>query len=460
VISLLEEFHKSRETEEVKPPENVCKHCKFEIPLSEWNGKPITMCPKCGIYTNRLENIQKETYLYAPIPDIKLVWVRFQEYIPFATKAKAWLALGIRDSGKSSLLECLSIRYPKIIDLYGASDMEALCWCKLEFEKVWRAIHGERPRILLVTGKTKDVASKFITCKIDELTLLKIEEHDVITTCHQFFDTEDQYFAALAEIVNILWTKRHYWREPWFVLVREASNWLYSRAKVVRNDNFAKAEFIKAFRESRHYGLAMACDTLRWTALDKEIRDISDFVLVKRLGATGLPDDLRWIYKYFVPYSLMRMHTDLAVISTAKGSLGMMKYDYPSWHKEEHEDILRICGIEVKNVDKPMPDTRNYNTGNFEHAEIVSDYLQTQSFTKTAEHLARSYKTVYNHIQDHNAAIKHLGECKKCFNAKGEYSKTHITVSRAGRPTKAEEAKRKAEAVTDGKAPSDWVVFE
>ncbi len=421
------------------------------------------MCPKCGLYINRFENIQLEPELFAPLPDIKLLWVRFQEYLPFATKAKAWLALGIRDSGKSSLLECLAIRYPKIIDLYGASDMEALCWCKPEFEKVWRAIHGEAPRILLVTGKTKEVASKFFTCTIDEMNLNKFEEYDVITTCHQFFESEEQYFQALAEMVNILWTQRHYWKKPWFVLVREASNWLYSRAKVVKNDQFAKAEFIKAFRESRHHGLTMACDTLRWTAIDKEIRDIADYVLVKRLGSTGLPDDLRWMYRYFKPYSMMRMKADTAVISTAKGALGALFFDYPRWHKQEHENILKICNIEIKTVSKAVPDNRNYNTGNFEHAEIIDYYLKTYSMGKTATHTARAHKTVQNHIHNHNIQVNKLGKCQKCWNAKSKNAKTFIKIPRVGHPTKKQMAERKIvqEKVKDGgKAPSEWVELD
>jgi hypothetical protein len=78
--------------------------------------------------------------------------------------------------------------------------------------------------------------------------------------------------------------------------------------------------------------------------------------------------------------------------------------------------------------------------------------------TKTAHNVARSYKCVYNHISDHNASISHLGECKKCYNAKSELSKTFTEVPRAGRPKKADVVKR--EAVKDGKVPSDWVVLE
>jgi ribosomal protein L37AE/L43A len=420
--------------------ENVCPRCQKEIPESDLD-KPILICQYCGLMFNNplWEFVEEEEF--APIPDIQIQWVRFQEQVAFS-KASAWLALGIRGSGKSSLLECISVRFRKIIDLYGSSDMEALCWCKPQFERVWRAIHGEPPRILLISGNDKEIASKFYTYHISELNnLSQFEEYDVITTCQQFFNSEDEYFAAVAKIINILWTQRHFWTVPWFVLVREASNWLYARAKVIRNDNSAKAEFIKAFRESRHHGLSMACDTLRWTAIDKEIRDIADYTLIKKTGATGLPDDLRWLYGLFKFFSIMQMHTNLAILSTSKGSVGMLKYDYPKWHKEEHENILKICKIEVKHIERALPDDRNYSLGAFEHTDIVKVYMETQSMDKAAKQTARSYATVRNHILAHNQAIKALGECKKCYNAHGEFAKIPVEVGRCGRHTRKQEAK-------------------
>lgn len=425
--------------EETEYIEALCPRCKEPIPEGDW-GKPVLHCPYCGLMYSNPTFPFEESEEYADIPKISVHWYRFKEHISYR-KASAWLALGIRGSGKSSFLECISIRYPKIIDLYGSSDMEALCWCKPQFEKVWRAINGKAPKILLISGNDREISSRFSTCHISEITLQKIEEQDVITTCQQFFNSEDEYFKALAHLVNLLWTQRHCWTEPIFVLVREASNWLYSRAKVVKNDNRAKAEFIKAFRESRHHGLAMACDTLRWTAIDKEIRDIADYTIIKRTGATGLPDDLRWLYRYYRFFDIMRLHNAVAVISTAKGAMGKLDFDYPAWHKEEHENMLKICNIEVKRIDSVVPDDRTYNTGAFEHAEMIKGYIELQSMDKVAELMARTHQTVRNHIKDHNTSIRSLGKCMKCYNAHGEFAETHVTVRGVGRRSRAETKK-------------------
>ncbi len=445
MLGVVIEKPKEDVVEELK---NICpnKKCGMEIPISDWLTKPVVICPKCGSFINRLENIQAREDLYAPIPELKLKWIRAQDHIAFVRKAKSWLALGIKDSGKGSLLENVAIHYPKVIDCYGAADMESLCWCKPYFERVWRSIHGEAPRILLVSGNDKEIASKFETCHISELTLRKIEEYEIITTCHQFFSTEEAYFAAMAQIVKILYSRTH-WIEPWYVLVREASNWIYARQKVVSNDKFAKAEFVKAFRESRHHGLAMAVDTLRWTSLDKEIRDLADYTLIKRVGSTGLPDDLKWIYGIFNAWSMMWMKVNHACIKTLNGAVGVMRFGYPLWHKEEHDDMLKICEIEIKDCDSPLPDDRNYRSGQFEHAEIIRTYVDLRSMTKTAETLARSYKMVRSHLKDHNASIRLHGKCLKCYNSKGEFVESFIHIRRVGRPKKGMEPKKIVKSV-------------
>lgn len=414
--------------------ENICKRCGCELPKSDWDTKPVIMCPQCSLLINRTENLETQPDLYAPIPDIAVRWRRGAQRVSFL-KPNAHLVIGIRGSGKSSLLEALSVRHRKIIDLYGSADNESLGYCKPQFERVWRSIHGYPPRILLVSGNNRDIASKFYTCHIDEMNLQKFEDYDVITTCQAFHSSEDQYFACLAEMTNILWTQRTHWRDVWFVLIREASNFIYARQKVVRNDNFAKAEFIKAFRTSRHSGLSVSVDSLRWTALDKEVRDLADYVWIKNVGAIGLPQDLSWVYKYYIPYSLMRMKPKTFILSTAKGALGAGTFSEISWHKQEHEDLLRICGIEIKNIHQAVPDDRTYNLGNFDHAQIIEEYLQSRSMVKTATTVAKSYKTVRNHLLAHNASIQLHGQCMKCHNAKGEHVNTVVEIRAIGRPT-------------------------
>jgi len=312
----------------------------------------------------------------------------------------------------------------------NSSDSEGLSWCKPEFEQLFTQLYGRPPRILLIVGNGMDVASKFDSVKIKDLKISDFEAYDVIITVYACYVTEKNYFGALQKITRLLWEKRTYWTEPWFVLVREASNWIYSRLKLVRDDRMAKADFIKALREARHHGLALGVDTLRWTSLDKEVRDLSDYIFLKRVGSIGLPDDLRWMYRYIRPYSMMQARPNAFMLVTGRGAVGYGRFDYPSWHKEEKENILRSAGVEVKKAEQALPDDRRYGVGDFEHAEIIMKYIELKSMHKTATALSRSTSTIKTHVGRHNLAVETKGECPKCHHANCEFSKDVIGTKR------------------------------
>jgi hypothetical protein len=382
--------------------------------------------------TEENQSTQTETEMLTPKkigpPRIIIKWLRFQDYFAW-TRPFSTLVLGMRGSGKSSLLEALAVRFPKIVDLFGSSDNEGVCFCKPEFEQYFQSMYGRKPNILLVTGKSRDVASKFDSIKIHDLRLEDFESHDVITTVHAFHQNEEEYFGSLHQITTLLWEKRTSWNMPYFVLIREAANWIYARMKITKNDMLAKADFIRALREARHHGLAIGVDTIRWTALDKEVRDLSDFIFIKRVGAIGLPDDLHWLYRYARPYSMMQLKPSVFLLTTGKGAVGFGKFDYPTWHKEERENVLKSAGIEVKDSEQTLPEERRYGIGDFEHSKIVSAYLEKkEGMGKISQELQRSSETILRHIQRHNLAVESQGECSKCHHANSAYNKTKIEV--------------------------------
>ena len=317
--------------------------------------------------------------------------------------------------------------------------MEALCWCKPEFEATFRAIYGCAPNILLVHGFDKVLSCKFDTCTLSELNLDMMEQHDVITTVEPFFSTEDEYYDALGKLVHVLWKERQVFKKGdiFFCLVREASNWIHSKNKVIKDDRGSEAEFIKSVRECRHHAISIAVDSLRFVNVLKELRDISDYTWIKQVGGQGLPKDLHWLYGLITPFSFTRMAVDTFILNTAKGSVGYGYCDSVSWHKKEGEDILKNCKIEIHDadVDKKIPiDEKPYEVGSFEHYQVIKNYLETKSMPKTAEILDRSYKTVNNHITEHNKEIDETQECSKCRTAKAPFSKIRIFIPKAGRP--------------------------
>lgn len=345
------------------------------------------------------------------IPAIHLKWLRGSEKIDFS-RPNTILCVGQRGTGKSSLLESMGTRYSKVIDLFGSKDNEGLAWCKKE---------SPFKNILFIVGKNVEVASQWDKVAIDKLSLKHFNDYEVITTTHAFYNTAHEYFSALQRITNLLWDGRTSWNEPWNVIIREAANWIYSRIQIVRDSEMAKADFIQTLREARHSGLAVSVDTVRWTDIDKAVRDISDYLFLKRVGAIGLPKDLRYVYRYVTPMSMMRMKPNIFAILTSQGSIGYGNFSYPTWHKEEKENILLKLNIDVQHLGENYRDL-GYSVGLIEHTRIIETYMENSSMGKTAALFNRSKSTVCEEVKIHNDTITELGYCLECKKSDGKYT--------------------------------------
>lgn len=365
-------------------------------------------------------------------PRIKIKWQSGGEGIHIGRNTKEnretirILNLGIQGAGKSSLLEVYAVRFQKIIDLFGSSDGESLCWCKPEFSTFFKQKYNREPKILLIYGNGKKLACKFESLHIDELTLKDIQEHDITTTTQMFHADLQEYYGTIGKIIEIL-EKRLFWDDPWALTIREAGDWGRARTKVVKDDEGAKRDLIRFYRQNRHHGLAVLMDTLRWTNLDKELRDLSNYICIKKIGIQLLPKDLRFLYRYWKPRSLMKLPSHLFGIITDNRSIGVGTFEYPTWHKATKENILKTTAIEIQDTETgERTDERRYGVGDLDHAEIIEKYIQLQSIRKVCKEMVRSTSTVSNHIKDHNLAIKRVGECQKCKHSKSQFSKDTI----------------------------------
>lgn len=355
-------------------------------------------------------------YEQVHLPKIDIRPLRGNEnYIRFG-RPNTYLCVGMRGTGKSSLLEAIACRYTKVIDLFGSKDAEALAWCKP---------NSPFKDVLFIVGQNMQIISRFPTVEAQKITMADFEAHQVIVTTRGFYNTSYEYYQSLQHITGILWDKRTYWNEPWCVVIREAANLLYSRLQIVKDSNMAKSDFIQMLREARHSGLAVAVDTLRWTSLDKEIRDVSDYMFFKRLGAIGLPKDLFFIYRYIQPNAMMRMKPQTFVMLTTQGNLSYGRFEYPVWHKEEKENILQVLGLEIKSLGKPIE--QGQTVGVLEHSEIITAYKELNSQGKTAAKMNRSKSTICEQLKLHNANIAEVGYCLECHASKNPLETTKLT---------------------------------
>lgn len=349
---------------------------------------------------------------------MKIHWVRGNDKINF-NKAYRWFCLGIIDSAKSSFLEKIGEQYlnagQTVLDLYGSRDGEGLAWCRSSWAK--------DKRILLLHGDNVDVSGSFDLKNVSKLSLTDLDNYDIIISATPLYTSPHQEFREVNRVLDLLY-KRQYWKRLVYGICREAGNLFYSRIRVSKDQFQAKAEAVYLVRESRHMGLALGLDSLRFYSVDIDLRSIVDFEVIKSLGLFGLPDDLDWLYHIISPVFIRKMPKSAFVILSKTGAIGLGSFPKVPWHKEEGEHIARSIGLKIEYGEEPElgEDRHTFKTiGDAEHAEIIALYVDDlQSMHKIAEQKNRSTATIQTQIKRHNLAIRRSGFCPMCRRVRGK----------------------------------------
>jgi hypothetical protein len=172
-------------------------------------------------------------------------------------------------------------------------------------------------------------------------------------------------------------------------------------------------------------GYPTGVDTLRWTGMDADARGIADYLFIKRVGITGLPKELHFLYAYINPSSFMGMKPRIFALISNRGPLALGHFDYPPWHKEEKEDMLKLLDIKIEAGDVPDYGDQARNTvSDFEHIRLVGLYLEVKSMQKVAKILSRSPATINKHISEHDAEVLKTGCCSQCKRVRGMHQNT------------------------------------
>ena len=161
---------------------------------------------------------------------------------------------------------------------------------------------------------------------------------------------------------------------------------------------------------SRHSGLSLSVDTLRFKSLEIDIRRPATYISIRSQGLEELPDSLSWLYYNFAdPRWVSTMgQNEILLIAKENASIGRGFVRYPTWHKTEDENILEILGMkpatdynlasyENKKEDKPDPER------DARHVTIVSKYHEQKlSEEKLAVELGFNSKTaVHSVLSEH-----------------------------------------------------------
>jgi len=354
---------------------------------------------------------------------LKVLWIKGKSHISFS-RPFVFMVLGSRGSGKSTLLETFGCyfleRGHKVLDIFGSRDGESLAWLRSPYVK-------DRS-VLLVKGDNTDVKCSWKVKAISDVTLNDIEKNDIVISSSPLYSDPDVEFRAVAKLTDLVY-RRLSWNKLIYGIVREAANLYYSRLKVTRNQQMAKAQEIYLLRESRHMGLAMGLDTLKYTSVDLDVRSVTDFQVFKRLGLIGLPRELYWIYGFVKPVVMREMPTSKFVILSKTSALGFGTFKALPWHKQANENILRQLDIKVEHGDKikEAVDRGKWKTvGDREHAQIIIAYVGQPNMVEIAEKFNRSSATIKDHIHRHDEAVERSGFCPMCVRVKCGYAREKV----------------------------------
>lgn len=365
---------------------------------------------------------------------------RFREKLPFAGRriitdeAPCSLIPGIKDSGKSSLLEALGThivdlnadpqKTGKILDFFGSRDNEGLAWCRSPYDK-----------ILFIISDSASLSCSWDVKNIKDVRLSDFSNYQVVLAASAFFQTLQEEFWFMRTIMDKLW-HREYWTRPWLLGIRETANLLFSRISVGEDQAQAKAYVIYVLREMRHHGLAVAADAIRMMAVDIDLRSLADYTFIKKPGRLGVPKSDRYLYRYFDPYKVMRMPPHRFILLTKDGTIAAGEFEYPWWHKIERENLRKEFDIHVEFGDAIEYGNKGYKrVSDFEHEKIVLIRYEDEegnprekplAMHKIAEHIKRSSKTIWEEITSHNQNIERLGQCRKCARIRSEMATTPV----------------------------------
>ena len=354
---------------------------------------------------------------------MKIAWVKGNAKISF-NRPNVFMILGVRGSGKSSLLETIGTYYlqqeHKILDLFGSRDGENLAWLRSPF--------AEDKKILLIKGDNTDVDCSWEVKSASNVTLWDIENHDITISSSPLYSHPRIEFEAVGRITDLVYNRLS-WKKIIYMIVREAANLYYSRLKVEQSQLMAKAQEIYLLRESRHMGVAVGLDTLKFTSVDIDVRAVTDFQIFKALGLMGLPKELSWIYAFIDPAVLRNMKPHQFIILSRNSDLGLGVFKAIPWHKEEKENILKELGIYVEHgepIKEPIDRGKWHTVGDREHSQIIEAYVAGFNMTTLAKKFGRSSATIKSHIHLHDEAVEKNGFCPMCRRVKSPYAKIKV----------------------------------
>lgn len=283
-------------------------------------------------------------------------WLRGYEKLRWNQPSTHW-AIGLRHTGKSSLLEAICTNYAEtdrstIFDLYSASDNEGLTWLRSPYNQT-----------LLIVGKDAKITShnnSIAWRRINEFTLEEAEQYQTVIAVPKLFRTEYEQYSALSYITRKL-SERDSFNKVNVLIIREAGEYIRSRVVTGEAKNHLKAifDFIHLHNQAAHSGLAVCLDSLRALAIDISVREITNYVYFKQIGSRAIPKDIYHLLRHIMPHLLRRLPKEAFILLTEKDNIAIGRFNPVPWHIRKGEGLMKNLGIQVEFESKTQSNPDN-----------------------------------------------------------------------------------------------------
>ncbi len=282
-----------------------------------------------------------------------------QRVFDFTWPAVFWF-LAKQFAGKSTGVEDVAMEYVDrggtAIDIFSADDDEGAGWADSGY------------KVLFLCGNKVDLS--FVKTSYDWMhvgdlksstpeevieSIHKLEQYQVVVTVPGFFYNMNEMFRSLSYLLDLLKQRgRSRWSWPdhrriFCLMVREAKVLLASRyySGKISSRQDAEMDMIDLVDKAFHSGTALCLDSLRYMNITPEVRDITHFSFIKKLGRMKLPREFNFILRYVNPRFLRRMKRSQFVLYTDEDEVYYGTNDPVPWHVKRGEPVLERLGIKV-----------------------------------------------------------------------------------------------------------------
>jgi hypothetical protein len=316
--------------------------------------------------------------------------------------------IGQRESGKSNVLELLCLmalrRGSAVLDLASSRDSEAMAVLLGPFPEKVRLIVADS---CIMTS----VKMQLNTVPISEFSLPEDGYWYVLP--RSGFPNEASYLRAMKRIIDNLWSCDE-WDKPRWLMFREAQIFLSSISRTTGSR--AQRESSDALQqlntEARHHGVSLAIDSQREVEVSRSLRQVSDVLILKRLGSwIDFPDDISFVLNDVEPAAFRFCPIDKAFVATSMGQLAFVDVGLVPFHHRRGKSILNILDVKVS-FDEQMVQSETESSargndartvvGSETHREIVRlRDVERNSFDNISLRLGVSSSTVKLHYRRH-----------------------------------------------------------